>query len=224
MSQVEAAEFLRERTVKRILWSVIPSFRTNDLELLCRKRACEASCESRGRLVDAQNIANKALTESNLEMKVRLARASLNFDARCVDAHIILAKYERNRFISREQHCQNALNAGIELRSYDTGLEEDAYLTARTKPYLRALAALADYQQYEDLDSAIRNWEKLLEIDFHDYTATRQNYAVALLKNGLFQKADALCSRYPELNSGFAGGFRTPCLGDTDEQPQELRI
>lgn len=113
--------------------------------------------------------------EPDLRTKLFLARRSLRNDPGCIEAHLLLAPYAPHDY-EAHAHLNKAVKTGSQLWTPAAAHDDDFtwWGFAATRPYMRAMAALADlYAEFEDVWSANAIRMRLLAMNPNDNQGIR---------------------------------------------------
>ena len=171
---------------------------------------------------EAQELAFDAMeAESEAEAR-KLAKRALRKDPDCVDALVVLARIETDSPRQLIKRLQQAVAAGErslgatfirENKGYFWGLTE-------TRPYMRALAQLAGLMQGVGLNvDAIKNYEKMIELNPDDNQGVRDPLLGLYLATGNLDGARRLLKDYKEDGSANIVWARVLYLFLTGDKP-----
>ena len=170
----------------------------------------------------AQQIAFDAMEAKTEAQALKLARRALMLDPDCVDALVVLARIETDSPRQLIKRLQQAVAAGErslgatfirENKGYFWGLTE-------TRPYMRALAQLAGLMQGVGLNAdAIKNYEKMIELNPDDNQGVRDPLLGLYLATGNLDGARRLLKDYKEDGSANIVWARVLYLFLTGDKP-----
>jgi tetratricopeptide (TPR) repeat protein len=148
----------------------------------------------------AQDLIYDAWEEPNLAKRIRLARRALELWPDCADAYAVLAAEEES---PKEQRrlLEEAVAAGERAVGPETFRDDVGHFWGihRTRPYMRARAALADLLWAAgEPDAAIAHCRALLRLNPNDNQGNRYTLVNWLLVVGNDRAAVGLVSRYGE--------------------------
>jgi tetratricopeptide (TPR) repeat protein len=136
--------------------------------------------------------------EAEGRLQIKLAREALATDPDCVDAHVLLAECMPDPERRLDLYFE-ALKAGRRMIGEKT-FKEDAgrfWSITKTRPYMRALAALAYFLRSSGLvDEAIKHYRELLHLNPNDGQGIRFMLLPLLLERGLDDEARDLIEDY----------------------------
>ena len=152
----------------------------------------------------AQELAYDAMEAGDANTAAQLCRRALEIHPDCVDALNLLADIECDLVKDFVEAKRRAVEAGrCDLGdSYIQEMKGGFWLELDTRPYMRALAGLADaLQQWgrpEHINEAIGIYEQMLELNPNDNQGVRDILAALYLQTKRYDNATALLTRYKE--------------------------
>ena len=136
--------------------------------------------------------------EAEGRLQIKLAREALAIDPDCTDAYVLLAECMPDPERRLELYFEG-LKAGRRMIGEKT-FEEEAgrfWETTKTRPYMRALAALAHFlRSIGFIDEAIERYRELLHLNPNDGQGIRYLLLPLLLEQGLDDAARDLLEEY----------------------------
>jgi tetratricopeptide (TPR) repeat protein len=152
-------------------------------------------------LEQAQDLVYDAMEATSPKRRVALARQALELSRDCADAYVLLAE-ETDSVAEARVLLTDAVSAGA--RAIGDELESlisqgAMWLALETRPYLRALAALAalEWETGDRRVAIARGWE-LLRVNPNDNQGMRYVQLMRLLQAGSLEELERLLSAYPD--------------------------
>jgi tetratricopeptide (TPR) repeat protein len=166
--------------------------------------------------------------EADGERRISLAREALEISPDCADAYILLAGESSDT----EEEARHLLELAVEAGKRALGpqyFEENVGHfcgLVETRPYMRALAAMAEFLEYlGERERAIDCGRELLKLDPDDHQSNRYLLTKLLLLEGRDAEAGDLLKQYQESTAIWAYShalwvFRT--MGESEEAFEAL--
>lgn len=152
----------------------------------------------------AQELVYDAMDSSDEQKAAQLCRQALEIYPDCVDALNLLADIECELLKDYVPAKRRAVEAGRHDlgEDYIAQMKGEFWLDLDTRPYMRALAGLADallqWGQPEHVDEAIGIYEQMLELNPNDNQGVRDPLAACYLQRKRYSDAADLLERYEE--------------------------
>lgn len=153
---------------------------------------------------DAQDLVYQAMDAADADRAAKLCRQALEIYPHCVDALNLLADIECDRVRDYVAAKRRAVEAGRRDLGdeYIQQMKGEFWLDLDTRPYMRALAGLADallqWGQPEHVDEAIEIYEEMLELNPNDNQGVRDPLAGLYLQRKRYHDAARLLKTYEE--------------------------
>lgn len=150
---------------------------------------------------EAQQIAFDAMEAENGAKARKLAKRALALDADCVDALVVLAEMEAKTPDEQLAGLQAAVAAGERSlgASFIRQNRGHFWLILETRPYMRAMAQLAEAQRgHGDFADAVKIYEKVLELNPNDNQGVRDPLLYLYLERGDLKGAQRLLRQFKE--------------------------
>jgi tetratricopeptide (TPR) repeat protein len=151
-------------------------------------------------LREAQELADRAWDEDDLQKRVRLARQAIKTSPDCADAYTILGD-EADTSEKAQGWYQKGMEAGERVlgRSYMEDHEGELWFWKWGRPYLRARRGLADVLlEQGELEQALAHYQELLNLDDEDILESRQPLLFLLLTMGQNDEAAELLDEFSD--------------------------
>ena len=150
---------------------------------------------------EAQQIAFDAMEAETEAQALKLAKRAIKMYPDCVDALVVLAGIETDSPRQLIERLQKAVAAGERSLGAKFIRENKGYFWGliETRPYMRALAQLAGLLRGVGLNAdAIKNYEKILELNPNDNQGVRDPLVGLYLATGNLDGARKLLKAYEE--------------------------
>jgi tetratricopeptide (TPR) repeat protein len=154
-------------------------------------------------LLAANEVADKAWREDEVEKRLRLARQALEISPDCTEAYLVLA-YESDTFEATQDWLEKAVEAGERTLGQEFLAENagDLWYWHQARPYLRAVDGLAEsLAEQGRLEEALVKYRELLDLNDEDQQGARYNALRLLLQLKRDPEAVDLLAEYEEDDS-----------------------
>jgi tetratricopeptide (TPR) repeat protein len=159
---------------------------------------------------EAQQFAFDAMEADSEEQARKLAKRALKLDPDCVDALVLINGLDARTPREMIAGLQKAVAAGERSlgEKFIQENEGDFWMLLETRPYMRAMAELAELLRGQGIDlDAIRLYEKMLELNPNDNQGVRDPLLGLYLKTGDAQATARLLKQYKlDASANFAWG------------------
>ncbi|MGB8645358.1 MAG: tetratricopeptide repeat protein, partial [Anaerolineae bacterium] len=180
-----------------------PVFDRRLMEGMMAQAVHDAGKEIEGdpQLLKAQEVMYKAWEEPNPTKRIQLARRALEISPNCADAYALLAEHAAPTVREALTYWEQAVAAGKRALppQYFTEYVGEFWSLFDTRPYMRALAGLADaLWRINRKDEALENYRELLRLNPGDNQGIRYLLLTLLLRMGRDDDARALLKQYDD--------------------------
>ncbi|MCC5830771.1 MAG: tetratricopeptide repeat protein [Phycisphaeraceae bacterium] len=181
---------------------------------------------------EAQELVYSAMESGDERKAAKFCRRALEIYPDCVDALSLLADLECDVLKDYVPAKRKAVEAGRRDlgEDYIQRMKGEFWLDIDTRPYMRALAGLADallqWGQPEHIDEAIGIYEQMLELNPNDNQGVRDPLAACYLQRMRYHDAAELLKRYEDDWMAVASWARVLlayATGDEDEAAMLLK-
>lgn len=158
--------------------------------------------EPRSPRAEAQELVYNAMESGDEQKAAQFCRQALEIYPDCVDAMNLLADIECELLRDYVEAKRKAVEAGRRDlgEDYIQQMKGEFWLDIDTRPYMRALAGLADallqWGQPEHIDEAIEIYEQMLELNPNDNQGIRDMLAACYLQRKRYNDTAELLDRY----------------------------
>ena len=150
---------------------------------------------------EAQQIAFDAMEARSEAQARKLAKRALKLDPDCVDALVVMVDLDARSPRAMIEGLQKAVAAGersLGAKFIDEN-EGHFWLLLETRPYMRALQALAESYRTEGINlDAIKTYEKMLRLNPNDNQGVRDPLLGQYLETGDLKAAALLLKKYKD--------------------------
>lgn len=150
---------------------------------------------------EAQQIAFDAMEAESEAQARKLAKHALALDPDCVDALVVMTELDAHTPKEEIEGLQRAVAAGERSlgASFIRENTGNFWLLIETRPYMRALAQLAEALRAQGIGlDAIRIYERMLELNPNDNQGVREPLLGLYLETGELSGATRLLEKYKE--------------------------
>ena len=179
-------------------------------------------------LLRAEELLLSASESEEAEERIRLAREALDLCPLCTDALVFLAEELELSPLERTIYLQSAVTFAEELiphgsREASVGVY---WLDSDTRPFLRALYALAEhYYELNLLEEAVDLFGEILRLNPQDNQGVRHRLVPHLLELGRIEKAERLLAEYGKERSAlfeYSKCLHTLMKGKSDRSAEAI--
>jgi tetratricopeptide (TPR) repeat protein len=163
----------------------------------------EQTLELPASLLAANQLANQAWHEENVNKRLHLAQQALALSTDCTEAYLVLAN-ESEALETIEDWLEKAVQAGERALGQEFLAENagDLWYWTQARPYLRALDGLAEnLEEQGRLEEALACYRHLLDLNEEDQQGARYNALRLLLQLKQDPQAEDLLAEYEEDDS-----------------------
>lgn len=197
------------RAAERVSWKLTRYFKQQDIQT---PKAAQAVLDQRlsfeemenlikpeTALEKAQDLVWRAFEEPSKRKRISMAKEALMLSPDCADAYVLLAEDEAEDQKEKEALLRNGIEAGRRALGDSSieNLEKDFWKELETRPFMRAVNALAELlEDYSRTEQAIEFWRELLRLNPEDNLGVRLRLVPALVEANQFDEASRLISQY----------------------------
>jgi tetratricopeptide (TPR) repeat protein len=163
----------------------------------------ELTLELPASLLAANQLADQAWKEEEVEKRLLLAQQALALSPDCTEAYLVLA-HESETYEATQEWLEKAVQAGERALGQAFLAENagDLWYWRQARPYLRALDGLAENLAEQGLlEEALVKYRELLDLNDEDHQGARYNALRLLLQLKRDAEARALLADYKEDDS-----------------------
>lgn len=151
-------------------------------------------------LEQAQSIMWEAFETDSLKRRISLANKAIKLCPDCADAYVLLAEEGSRSSEEAIRYYRKGVEAGKRALGEEVWNDPEAasfWSDHSTRPYMRALAGLADALKEEgNVEEAIEIWTELLRLNPTDNQGIRWYLAPALIAENRLTEAEKLLNQF----------------------------